>query len=280
MFDKITEVVIGLLVSIYRLTTTVAAGVTSLIFTGTLVIRQTGGVAGTDEVQISHNGSTAIFANATGSTQIKSGATVLCQIQSNGSGTHVQNSACVSNGNIGFTSSATIAAAVIDSGFARAAANVISLASGDWFQQTPGRSRVTGDVTSSNTTMGNITGLSATLIAARVYTGFMVLKCSESVAAEGIRVDFAGGTATMTSFAAGAGILEGGTAVKVNAVSSALDTDFDWSTITGETWIRFEITMVVNGAGTFIPRFSQSVDAGGTVTVSLGSYLWLDDMPA
>lgn len=246
---------------------------------GTLVIRQPGGVAGTDDVRISHDGSIAIFANASGSVRLVSASTTLAQVQTDQT-FYAGAFTAISSGTIGFSSSGAIAGAAADSAFNRAAANVIGLVSGDWLQQTPGRSRVTGDVTSSNVTMGDITGLSATLIAGRKYTGFMVLKCSESVAAEGIRVDFNGGTATMTSFAAGAGILEGGTAVKVNAVSSALDTDFDWSTITGETWIRFEITMVVNGAGTFIPRFSQSVDAGGTVTVSLGSYMWLEDMPA
>jgi hypothetical protein len=152
------------------------------------------------------------------------------------------------------------------------------MSSGDWFQQVPGRSRVTADVTNLTAVMAAITGLSATLIAGRSYTGRMVLKCSESVAAEGIRVDFDGGTATMTSFAAGAGVRTGGTRVIVNEVSSALATDFDWSTITGETWIVFDITMVVNAAGTFIPRFSQSADLGGTVTVSLGSYMWLEDV--
>ena len=292
MFDKIVEVVIGLMLSVYRLTTTVAAGVTSLIFTGTLIVRQTGGVAGTDEVQISHNGTHATISNrnAGGAVliDIVGGTNAVAFDVGNGSrdlfavrfinstdGYAIVNS----TGAIGF-SSGDPSVNALDTGFNRVAANVAGLLSGDWFQQTPGRSRVTGDVTNATAAMAAITGLSATLIAGRKYTGCMVLKCSESVAAEGIRVDFAGGTATMTSFAAGAGVLTGGTTVIVNEVSSALTTDFDWSTITGETWIRFEITLVCNAAGTFIPQFSQSADLGGTVTVSLGSFMWIEDMPA
>ena len=141
------------------------------------------------------------------------------------------------------------------------------------------KSRVAGDVTNATAVMADIAGLSANLVAGRKYIGVMVLKCSESVAAEGIKVDFDGGTATMTSFAAGAGLLAGGITVTVTAVSSALATDFDWSTITGETWLTFRLTMVVNAAGTFIPRFCQSVDAGATLTVSLGSYLHLEETP-
>ncbi len=130
--------------------------------------------------------------------------------------------------------------------------------------------------TNATNVMANLTALSLSLKASGTYSGTLVLKVSNSTAAEGVAVDLDGGNCTATTFAAGAGILTGGTTVTVTAVSSALATDFDWSTITGETWITFQITIVVNGAGTFIPRFRESTaHTSGTVTVAVGSYIAL-----
>lgn len=136
---------------------------------------------------------------------------------------------------------------------------------------------VTADVTNATATMANITDLSVSLTAAGVYVGEAVFKCSDSTAAEGISIDFDGGAATMTAFAAGAGLITGGTTVAVTTVSSALATDLNWTTITGETWLVVKIGLTVNGAGTFIPRFCQgTAHTTGTATVSRGSYLMLN----
>ena len=61
--------------------------------------------------------------------------------------------------------------------------------------------------------------------------------------------------------------------------SSALATDLVYTTITGETWFVVKIAMHVDAGGTFIPRFAQSTHAVGTVTLSKGSYLLLEDSP-
>lgn len=138
------------------------------------------------------------------------------------------------------------------------------------------RAEVTANVTNITNTMANLTDLTVTLAAAGVYVGEMVLKCSNSTAAEGIAVDFDGGASTMTAFAAGAGVLTGGTTVAVTTVSSAIATDFDWSTITGETWITFRIGCTVNAGGTLIPRFRESTaHSTGIATIFQGSYLLL-----
>lgn len=141
-----------------------------------------------------------------------------------------------------------------------------------WITNTAGNTRVTADVTNATATMANITDLSVPVLAGRHYTGRYVFKCSDSTAAEGIAFDFDGGTATMTAFAAGATLLTGGTTVAVTTVSSALATDFNWTTITGETWIAIEVAFTVNAGGTFIPRFCQgTAHTSGTATVSRGS---------
>lgn len=136
------------------------------------------------------------------------------------------------------------------------------------------RAQVASDVTNATAVMANLTDLTVTLAASGVYRGTLVLKCSNSTAAEGISVDFDGSTATMTSFAAGAGILTGGTAVAVTTVSSALATDLNWTTITNETWITVQFSCTVNAGGTFIPRFCEgTAHTSGVATVSKGSNL-------
>lgn len=138
------------------------------------------------------------------------------------------------------------------------------------------RKEVTAAVDNLTNTMADITDLASDLEAGGIYVGQMVLKCANSTAAEGIAVDFGGGSATMTAFAAGASVVRGGTTVAVTTVSAALATDFDWSTITGETWIVFNIGLTVNAAGTFIPRFRESTaHTSGTATTSRGSWLQL-----
>lgn len=140
-----------------------------------------------------------------------------------------------------------------------------------------GRKRVAADVTNATTTMSNITGLSETLEAGRHYTGELVLKCDDSTAADGIKFDFDGGSATMTAFAAGAAVLTGGAATPGTTVSSALATDLNWTVLTSETWITVRFSLTVNAAGTFIPRFAQNAHTTGTATVSRGSYMKMDD---
>ncbi len=134
---------------------------------------------------------------------------------------------------------------------------------------------MTTSPTNATATPSNLTDLTVTLVAGATYVGRAVFKCSDSTAAEGIRFDFDGGAATMTSFNAGAGVLAGGTAVTSVTVSAAIATDLIWTTITNETWITVEMSMVVNAGGTFIPRFAQSTHTSGTATLSAGSYLQL-----
>ena len=177
----------------------------------------------------------------------------------------------------------------------RADQYALCVAQSDWFSRAMGDAdsfaqlvtlgintkRVTANVTNATATMANITDLSITLTAGHKYVGEMVVKCSDSTAAEGISFDFDGSSATMTSFAAGAGVLTGGTTVAVTTTSTALATDLNWTTITGETWIIIKISMVVNAGGTFIPRFCQgTAHTSGTATVNLGSYLTLEDVSA
>lgn len=140
-----------------------------------------------------------------------------------------------------------------------------------------GRSRVNADVTNATVTMANVTGLSATLIAGRKYSFELRLFAADSVAADGIAIDFDGGTATMTSFRAHVEIEDA--ALETSAQVTALATDTQAATFTGDGIIKVSGGFVVNAAGTFIPRFAQVAHTTGTATVYANSWMWLEDMP-
>lgn len=172
-----------------------------------------------------------------------------------------------------------------DIGLTRAAAGVwritgASAGGAGWLQNSAGRARLTADATNATATFSNLSDLTLTLIAGRKYTGRMAVKCVNSTATEGLKFDFNGGTATMTGFWAGAGILaSGGTDVVGTSISTSLAGVVNFTTFTGESVVIFEISLVCNAAGTLIPRFAENTTAVGTATVRLGSYLWLEDSP-
>lgn len=148
-----------------------------------------------------------------------------------------------------------------------------------WSQQVSGRKRNTADVTNATATMANLTDLTMTLIAGRKYTGRCVLIANNSVGAEGLQFDFNGGGATFSAFRATAEETPIGATLGVTD-SSALGTAIT-NTVVATSGVVYAInlTMVCANAGTFIPRFSEVSHTTGTATVSLGSYLWLEDTP-
>jgi hypothetical protein len=143
----------------------------------------------------------------------------------------------------------------------------------------PGALRVTADVTNATATMTNLTDLTATLIAGRKYIGQLVIFASDSVAVDGLAIDFDGGTVTATSFVAGiAGTPIGATTGTI--YSTALATDLTITTATtGDIAYIITFEIVVNAAGTFRPRFSQVAHTTGTATVRLGSWMRINDCP-
>lgn len=148
-----------------------------------------------------------------------------------------------------------------------------------WWQQTQGRKFLASAFTDATATLANTT-LSVTLKAGRKYSGFVVLYLSTDQAAEGAKLDFNGGTATMTTFnAAVTGNVQGATLG--TTVSAALDTDLTATSLsgTGVNALRIDFSCVVNAAGTFIVRLSQNSHTSGTLTAAIGSSLMIEDMP-
>lgn len=167
-----------------------------------------------------------------------------------------------------------------DVGFARLAAAVGKITNGSsglGFLQHAGQSRVAADVTNTTTTMAAITGLSATVVSGRHYTGRLIVFCSNSVAADGLKFDFDGGSAAMTSFRAHGTLFD--TALLLSSQTTALATDFVAATVTGSAVFECHFGFTPSGNGTFIPRFAENATTTGTATATRNSYMILDDTP-
>lgn len=247
----------------------------AIVSEGTLVSRAFGGTAGRDEIQIVANITNGQIFTPSGNNSIfmfvGGNSTFGFQIGFGGG------TVSFGGNNIGFGSDNTH----YDCGFKRIVQSVIGTDTGQstWFQNTAARKRNTADVTNATATMANLTDLTMTLIAGRKYTGRCVLIANNSVGVEGLQFDFNGGGATFSAFQATAESSPVGATLGVSN-STALGTAItDTVVATTDTIYAINLTMVVNAAGTFIPRFAEVSHTTGTATVRLGSYMWLEDMP-
>ena len=132
------------------------------------------------------------------------------------------------------------------------------------------------DATVADATLINLS-LSANVITGKKYSFTCILFVNNSVAADGVKIDFDGGSATATNFRAHTKITD--TALLASTQTSALATDITAATVTGEAEIEVNGSFEPSASGTFIPRFAENVDAGGTLTVYRGSNLILTEIP-
>lgn len=267
---------------------------------GKVIVRQNGGVAGTDELQLYDNGTDSFVHSKNAKLRLVAGDNDTRMFTDNAvltatglkawDGTSVKFQGdvnrlkVVSGLQYTWDADATTISGTTDTGLKRVVATVVAPTDGSsgagWIQNTAGESRVTtSDVTNTTITPAAITGLSATLIAGRKYAGELVLYCNEATAADGLRIDFDGGSATMTSFIA-QGYLSDDNGFQAIARVTALATDITNTLITGSTIVVIKFAMVVNGAGTFIPRFAKEADAAGAaLTVTVNSHMTIRDVP-
>ena len=250
-------------------------GLVAVVTVGGVTIRQKGGTPGTNELQIWHDGTDVQLRNPAGTSSFNS-----LSIGASGSQMYVKVTGVVES-TIGVNAAQYFAVTAFGAYLGHSSARWIIqsgyMTSTGWVQLTAGRSSVASDVTNATTTMANVTGLSATLIAGRKYAGRLVLYVNDSVASEGVKVDFDGGTATMTSFRAHATIYDA--TLLLSTQTTALATDIAVATITGDSLIEVELGFVCNVAGTFVPRFAQNSHISGTATVYANSFLLLEDVP-
>lgn len=261
---------------------------------GALVVRQPGGTPGTDEVAITHNGTNGVL-------EVESGK---LQVKLNDSDFTVQIARDMEMYfDLGFSGNPQIRLSGVDgvvdlkatgqlrwsgagdvsgdrnTGIVRDGVDGVLRAtnggSGNgWFRNAAGESALEADYTDSDATMGN-TALSITVNAGRSYRIEGILQVSNTVASEGVKFDFNGGSATAATFFMASHAV--GSVVAATQTSTTLDGDHDYTTVTGTAYIFFRGYLEVTNAGTFILRASESTTSSGTVTVGAGSWMALSD---
>ncbi len=124
----------------------------------------------------------------------------------------------------------------------------------------------------SSTSFAAITGLtSGTLAAGKAYAFNMALYTTSS-SSGGIKVDLNGGTATATTLIGDSQEWDG-TAIGVRTAFSSLSTSLCAITAVATATCQITGTIIVNGAGTLIPRFAQNASNGTASKVKAGSYM-------
>jgi hypothetical protein len=180
-----------------------------------------------------------------------------------------------------WSNSSSSAGGTADTGLSRLVAGVVAVGTGaasarDGWMQWAGQCYVASDQTNVTTTLASTT-CSITVLATRKYAFTCSLFLSDSLAADGAKVSFGGGTATETNFRA-----------QVTAFDSALNlsTQLDdltdvasAATFTGDGNFEVHGSFESNGAGTWIPQFAQAAHTTGTLTLYRGSNCRMWDMP-
>lgn len=139
------------------------------------------------------------------------------------------------------------------------------------------------DYTNATTTFSS-TNLSVTLVSGRTYSFDLSIYVTESTAVDGWKIDFNGGSATITNFVANCFSTNetGGSVALGAATTAALATVINATTTvtTGVQLIECHGTVVPSSSSTFIVRGAQNAHSTGTVTFKRGSSLSMRDTPA
>lgn len=157
------------------------------------------------------------------------------------------------------------------------------VANNTWAQFAMQRSMVAANYTNATASFTS-TGLKpfGNVVSGRKYSFTVSIFFSDSTAADGAQFDFNGGSATATNFIAHctAANSAGAALVITNAASAALATAVQVAlALTTQSWLQCAGTFEPSSTGTFIVRAAQTAHSTGTLTVSRGSFLTVEDMP-
>ena len=138
------------------------------------------------------------------------------------------------------------------------------------------------DYTNATTTFSS-TNLSVSLVSGRTYSFSLVLLMSDSVAADGMKLDFNGGAATITNFRVNCAATNDTTGASVNftaATSTTLAGVLNIATMasTGTHMVTCNGTIVPSSSSTFIVRAAQNAHTTGTLTIYRGSFMNINDV--
>jgi hypothetical protein len=172
-----------------------------------------------------------------------------------------------------------------DTSICRLAGGVITIgnnAGGLAWYQWAGLSRLSADYTNATASFSS-TALSITVTNTRIYPFQADLYLTESTAADGVAIDFAGGTATMTNFVAHCELSNavGTVLTATNAATAALGTVINIGATTDANQHHYSCagTIEASSTGTFIIRARQNTHSTGTLTIKRGSALQAFDAP-
>lgn len=136
----------------------------------------------------------------------------------------------------------------------------------------PLSSSLTSDGTTTSATLAT-TNISVTVVNGSTYEFTCILFLSDSLAADGAKIDFNGGSATASNFRAHVTSFD--SALNLSTQVTALSTAITMSTLTGASMIEIHGTFTASGNGTVIPRYAQNAHTTGTLTIAKGSNLIL-----
>lgn len=153
-----------------------------------------------------------------------------------------------------------------------------------WIQDSAGRDYATADQTVDSTTLTADDTISLTLKAGRKYKFTLIYFFTPGdTVADGLKFDMNGGTATMTGFEARVRVVDNvGQDVSVtNSRMTALNTAVSLTGNQPATSFTMYVDgfAEVNAAGTFIPEFAKSADAGTGVVKKKYSQIEALDYP-
>lgn len=285
MFGIVANIVLQILRSVFGLVPSANNPGSAITFPTTNGVIQVTNTTGTNRLYLAAEDGIVLATTAADPTGVVTSAIVTStQFRpNNGSNLALGSSVSTSNDNWnGFYQRTTsIITWGADVGLARAAAGVLKVtdsgAGSGWLQNTAGRSVGTAGATNITITPAT-TGCSVTLVSGRKYKFKLVLWTTTATAADGLRVDFDGGAATMTSFMQN-GIVTDTAGVRSLPQTTAIATDVTDTTTTGAAMSVFEGYMVCNVGGTFIPRFAKEADAAGATITLNNAVLMVEDMP-
>lgn len=146
-----------------------------------------------------------------------------------------------------------------------------------WIVNKPGIKRVSSQFDkTSNTTLANITGLSATLIAGITYAFEAVLFTTSNVAG-GVKFAISG-TATATAIIYEAVVMDAAV-IAAQTRATSLSTAVGGVTAVTAAICRITGTITVNAAGTLTVQFAQNASNGTASSVLVGSYFIVNENP-
>lgn len=136
--------------------------------------------------------------------------------------------------------------------------------------------RSTSDYTNSSTTLASLTVLPEfSNIPPGSYIGRFVIKCNNTVAAEGAKFSFATGGTISVFWAAASVLSSSGTVTPGTVIITSTSGVINYTTMTGETVIAIDFFVTVTSTAGMELEAAENSHSSGTLTVEANTFAWL-----